>query len=353
MFSFLEQKRLLILSLIICMLISLTSCTLNIHENDGNMTIDGEYIVRNGDCLYYNKNFVDNDKRTCGIYRRQLANEIEECVYTTKEITRLFCIDNTVYYMAKEQENILLYSITNGSNSPKQESVIGSSEKINMPSEDYTDYRMYKVDNIIYLLVNSTLLKIDNGKTETVADGILSLYCNNDNIYYSAMPKNDEKFQGIFCYNMSRKENKLILSADRIEEYNKNNTKSGSDVETWHIIEHNNALYFIGATIPAVILKYDLAADSLTGFNEYAEEKWSPYAYTFTVDEDNLYYTASSEKGYVLMKASTSNTEYKALLLGAVSFMIDGDDIYYYKFNLEGQYEPRVFNLKTQEIEVL
>lgn len=347
---------------VLLLMLSICSCQSNALMQKTKLisdsSCDGGYFVRNNEYMYYYKSRM-GDEECQDIYRYNINNCTEEYVDSSfagdiKErcVFRLFSIGNRVYYIKKESGKSVIYSISNIDTKPFQEGIIDEDlYSVDLPEASYYEYRMFKYDDL-YVLINRKLYRVNRDVSEIIAEGICSLALYDNDVYYSKLLTRAENYDfnvydsqtgGILCYNINTKENREIISAEKIAEYNAA-TVLGHTASVKNILVDNEGIYFLGAEYVSPVLYINKLGNGDI-INVSGSDSKTSYTRMFRINDGKIFYR--NQKGSVYSIDVEKQSKYKDLE-HVNAFYPFGDLIYYYRLNDVNIPEIRAYNIPVK-----
>ncbi len=324
--------------------------------SDKNGYDDYGYVLKCGKYIYY----YDFTYRNTDLFRYDCENKEKEYIdnITNAEtnfcgVVRMYLTDDRIYYGKSTSDDKIshIYSITNDDLKPRYEAAITAEDGESM--RDYSgetlspDYRIMKIENGIYALIEGKLYRFNNGDAEIIKKGVTSIDVDKNNIYYS-LREYDGSSTGIFRYNIKTKTNKEIIAAETIKSFNAENTIHGDQVYVSNIAVDDDNIYFIAAPEWASIFRYKL--DGNTGIEDLTGRGGRRIAAKFRVLGDKIYYVA----GFLRLHCFDTKTgELNEVIHGKriYSYNVYDNLVYYYEYtDTEGSFpELRIYNMETGE----
>lgn len=316
------------IALILAVLFVLTSCG-KTNKIDNISYENSGFAVRTDDYLYY----IKYAPAQADLYRYNIADGKEvfvDNIYNSDAnnvtgMTKMFNIDNRIFYGKGVEDGTAIYSVDSKSLQPVFEGNIY--EPLDAFNGEYPtqEFRMYKYNDEIYVLANYKVYKLNKENTEVVYDKINSLYISGNKCYYSLF-KDDElpASEGIWCYDLEKNNKRELVSENVIKVYNDTETISGDVCEVENIIADDEKIYFLSANDPTEISMYSTKTDKINNLMpEIRTRMFKKYG-------DKLYFINVQHQ---LCSVSDNETDAHFLVNDSYvySFSIYKDKIYYYK----------------------
>ncbi len=292
------------------------------YENSG-------FAVRTDDYLYY----IKYAPAQADLYQYNIADGNEvfvDNIYNSdanniRGMTKMFNIDNRIFYGKGIKDGTAIYSVDSKSLQPVFEGNIN--EPLDAFNGEYPtqEFRMYKYNDEIYVLANYKIYKLNKENTEVVYDNINSLYISDNKCYYSLFKEDIlPASEGIWCYDLEKNNKRELVSENVIKDYNYAETISGDSCEVENIIADDEQIYFLGANDPIEISMYNTKTDKINNLMSQIRTRM------FKKYGDKLYFINVQHQ---LCSVSDNETDVNFLIKDSYvySFSIYKDKIYYYK----------------------
>lgn len=265
----------------------------------------GSYIIKNNDTFFY---CSSNDGKG-ELYEYNTISGESKKIDDIKFSPDLFGIDNVLYYVDWDEENIIhIYSYDK--NKICDEGSINDEEYISM-----YDFQIFKYKNKLFILQGNQLMQKDKNSFEVVADNITSITVNENIIYYADLDGNIHEYNG--------QEDVILLSNSVLLDNEWVKSILAGEYDIHYLCESNGELYFI------VGPNADLGKVFKYSDNELKMIMEDGAASKISVSNGRLYYYDLGCKRIVVNDGNGNVTEIKEIPEGASDFCLEGDTVYY------------------------